>query len=128
MFISIGSGKSHTCAFTPTGAIICWVDNTLGQMAEPIAQASRKSPTISVDITNEFAGVVFSKVIIGAESDFTTALLDNGSIAALGRYNGAQYNDHFVVNSGVATDVAAGKDHICYLESGAVTCVGDNSA
>ena len=55
-------------------------------------------------------------------------LLDNGSIAAWGTYNGVQYYDHFVVNSGVATDVAAGKDHICYLESGAVTCVGDNSA
>ena len=34
----------------------------------------------------------------------------------------------FVLNSGVATDVAAGTDHICYLESSAVTCVGNNSA
>jgi hypothetical protein len=32
------------------------------------------------------------------------------------------------LNSGVATDVAAGENHICYLESGAVTCTGDNSA
>ena len=55
-------------------------------------------------------------------------LLDNGSIAAWGTYNGVQYNDHFVINSGVATDVSTGKDHVCYLESGAVTCVGDNSA
>ena len=108
MFISIESGKSHTCAFSSTGAIKCWGDNTLGQMAEPSTQASRKSPTIPGDITNEFAGVVFSKVSIGAESDFTAALLDNGSIAAWGTYNGAQYNDHFAVNSGVATDVAAG--------------------
>ena len=34
----------------------------------------------------------------------------------------------FVLNSGVATDVAAGTDHICYLESSAVTCAGNNSA
>ncbi len=32
------------------------------------------------------------------------------------------------INSGVATDVAAGTDHICYIESGTVTCVGNNSA
>ena len=129
VFISIESGKAHTCALTSTGAIECWGDNTLGQMAEdPSTQLSRKSPKIPGDITDEFAGIVFSKVSIGAESDFTAALLDNGSIAAWGTYNGVQYNDHFVVNSGLATDVAAGKDHICYLEGGVVTCVGNNSA
>ena len=39
-----------------------------------------------------------------------------------------QSKKSFVLNSGVATDVAAGTDHICYLESSAVTCVGNNSA
>ena len=39
-----------------------------------------------------------------------------------------QSKKSFVLNSGVATDVAAGTDHICYLENSAVTCVGNNSA
>ena len=65
---------------------------------------------------------------IGTESLFTAALIDNGSIAVWGEYTGTVYTDHFVLNSGVATDVAAGTDHICYIESGAVTCTGDNSA
>ena len=65
---------------------------------------------------------------IGSEALFTAALIDNGSIAVWGEYNGTVNTDHFVLNSGVATDVAAGTEHICYLESGAVTCTGDNSA
>ena len=39
-----------------------------------------------------------------------------------------QSKKSFVLNSGVATDVAAGTDHICYLESSAVTCVGNKLA
>ena len=54
VFISIESGKAHTCALTSTGAIECWGDNTLGQMAEdPSTQSSRKSPKIPGDITDE---------------------------------------------------------------------------
>ena len=52
-------------------------------------------------------------------------MINLGVELAISRY---QSKKSFVLNSGVATDVAAGTDHICYLESSAVTCVGNNSA
>ena len=52
-------------------------------------------------------------------------MINLGVELSISRY---QSKKSFVLNSGVATDVAAGTDHICYLESSAVTCVGNNSA
>tara|TARA_B100000674_G_C37968964_1_gene975990 strand:- start:389 stop:3934 length:3546 start_codon:yes stop_codon:yes gene_type:complete len=130
-FVSIESGAKHTCALTSAGAMECWGSNEEGQMAETVwvngsgGTKSKKSPDTVFDLGSSTR---FSEVSIGPEALFTAALIDNGSIAVWGEYNGTVYTDHFIVNSGVATDVAAGKDHICYLESGAVTCVGDNSA
>ena len=130
-FVSIESGAKHSCALTAAGAMECWGSNEEGQMAETLWDSvnrtgtkSKKSP----DTIGELIGSTISKVSIGAESLFTAALIDNGSIAVWGEYNGTVYTDHFVLNSGVATDVAAGRYHICYLESGAVTCTGNNSA
>jgi hypothetical protein len=128
-FVSIESGAKHTCALTAAGAMECWGSNEEGQMAETLhcgngcGTKSKKSP----DTIGELIGSTISKVSIGAESLFTAALIDNGSIAVWGEYNGTVYTDHFVLNSGVATDVAAGTNHICYLESGTVTCTGSNS-
>jgi len=132
-FVSIESGAKHSCALTSAGAMECWGSNEEGQMGEPLhcgsgcGVKSKKSP----DTVGEFdlAGITkFSKVSIGAESLFTAALIDNGSIAVWGEYNSTIYTDHFVLNSGVATDIAAGRDHVCYIENGAVACAGSNSA
>ena len=93
-------------------------------MADPADQMARKQPRVP----GEFVGMTFSKVSIGPEADFTAALKSDGGIAVWGTYNGVEYDDHFVLNTGTATDIAAGEDHICYIESGAVTCAGSNSA
>ena len=109
----------------------CWGSNEEGQMGEILhcgtgcGTKSKKSPDTVYDLGSSTR---FSKVSIGSESLFTAALIDNGSIAVWGEYTSIVYTDHFVLNSGVATDVAAGENHICYLEGGAVTCTGDNSA
>ena len=52
-------------------------------------------------------------------------MINLGVELSISRY---QSKKSFVLNSGVATDVAAGTDNICYLESSAVTFVGNNSA
>jgi len=130
-FVSIESGMKHTCALTSAGAMECWGSNEEGQMGEELWDNSARTGTKSKkspDSVAEFGSSTFSKVSIGSEALFTAALIDNGSIAVWGEYNGTINTDHFVLNSGVATDVAAGENHICYLESGAVTCTGDNSA
>ena len=129
-FASIESGNSHTCALTSTGVMECWGDNTFAQMAETpwdgsSGTKSKKSPDI---VYNLGSSTTFSKVSTGAESFFTADLIDNGSIAVWGTCSRTEYENHFVLNNGAATDVAAGTNHLCYLESGAVTCVGDNSA
>jgi len=130
-FVSIESGASHSCALTSAGALECWGDNSDAQMAEDLWNSTAKTGTKSNQSPQaiaEMGGFTISKVSIGPESDFTAALIDNGSIAVWGTYQSNVYTDHFVLNSGVATDVAAGTDHVCYIESGAVTCTGDNSA
>jgi alpha-tubulin suppressor-like RCC1 family protein len=131
LFARIESGKAHTCALTSAGAVWCWGDNTDAQMAEDLWNSTAKTGTKSNQSPQaiaEMGSFTISKVSIGPESDFTAALIDNGSIAVWGTYQSNVYTDHFVLNSGVATDVAAGTDHVCHIESGAVTCTGDNSA
>jgi alpha-tubulin suppressor-like RCC1 family protein len=131
LFASIESGAKHTCALTSTGEMKCWGSNEEGQMAETVwvsgggGTKSYKSPQDIAELT--MAGATkFSKVSIGTDSLFTAALIDNGSIAVWGEYNGTVYTNHFILNSGDADDVAAGTDHICYIENAAVTCVGNN--
>ena len=108
----------------------CWGDNSYAQMAETPwvsgmgGTKSFKSPNPITELNSE----TITKVSIGNDSYFTAVLTNTGVVKAWGTFNGTEYQDHFDVNSGVATDVAAGTDHICYLESGAVTCAGSNSA
>jgi len=129
-FVSIESGASHSCALTSAGALECWGDNSDAQMAETpwVKNVGGTKSFKSPSAITELSGSTISKVSIGTEALFTTALIDNGSIAVGGEYNGTVYTDHFVLNSGVATDIAAGRDHVCYIENGAVACAGSNSA
>ena len=115
-FVSIESGYAHTCALTSTGTIECWGNNSDAQIAEPpwVKDVGGTKSFKPLGAIAELNGPTISKVSVGAESLFTAALTDNGSIAIWGKYKSAVYEEHFILNSGVATDVAAGTDHICY--------------
>ena len=117
---SIESGTRHSYTLTLAGATVCRCDNALAQTAGP--PQDNGTGTKSYNKLNDIAELTmadvtsFSKVSIGAEWFFNTTLIDNSTIAVWQEYNNTQHETHFVLNTGVAKDVAAGTDHICYLE------------
>ncbi|MGB0486313.1 MAG: hypothetical protein ACPGK1_17400, partial [bacterium] len=54
-------------------------------------------------------------------------LTDNGTIKLWGEFNGVGHEDYITIGGGSATDIAAGTNHMCYIENDNVTCTGDNS-
>ncbi|MEM1334662.1 MAG: hypothetical protein AAGG08_14515, partial [Actinomycetota bacterium] len=42
--VDVAVGLRHTCALLDNGAILCWGDNSVGQLGDPSAGASRSTP------------------------------------------------------------------------------------
>jgi alpha-tubulin suppressor-like RCC1 family protein len=108
----------HTCALTPQGGVMCWGDNTYGQLGnENIAQSSEP-----VDV-NGLKKAVFS---IASRKDQTCVLLDDGAVMCWG-INGSPPTTIDGFRSRV-TAIDVGDTHACaLLDSGGVQCWGDNS-
>jgi alpha-tubulin suppressor-like RCC1 family protein len=127
VFVAIESGAKHSCALTSAGVMECWGSNEEYQMGEDNAtKLSFREPSTVAEVS----GDKISKVSIGTESLYTAVLTDNGTIKLWGEFNGVGYEDHITIGSSGATDVAAGTNHICYIENDNVTCDsrGDDSA
>lgn len=137
---SMSLGGSHACAITSSGSLVCWGDNTLGQIGigsvDPVA-----GPTEVPGLT----GV--TQVSVGASH--TCALLSTGEIRCWGAGRDGQLGDGMadmhdrcsdeaglvdcakapvaVVGIDDAVAIASGIEHTCALRaSGEIWCWGYN--
>ena len=137
--IQISAGCIHTCALLSNGSVVCWGDNSVGQLGTGDTN-DRLVPTIVKGINGE--GILTDVVQISTGGYHTCALLSNGSIACWGlNYEGqlgTGDTEHRYVptlvkgidGEGILTDViqiATGYAHTCaLLSNGQVACWGAN--
>ena len=127
--VAITAGWDHTCAITSDGGVVCWGDNSSGQLGDGAAPR-RNSPTQVVGLTS---GVIE----ISAGQSHTCALTSAGRVMCWGNNFYGELGDGTLIRRTVPTPVAglgadivsisAGNQHTCALTSaGKVLCWGRN--
>ena len=136
--VDVTAGDDHSCALrTDEGTVMCWGDNSQGQLGYPNVPAVGDDETPASVGTVDVGGTV-EQVVAGGHH--TCALLSNGTIRCWGRAAEGQlgYGNTTVIGDnetpasvdpvdigGVAIAIAAGANHTCaLLSTGAVRCWG----
>ncbi|MCZ6788352.1 MAG: chromosome condensation regulator RCC1 [Chloroflexi bacterium] len=127
---AVSVGIEHTCALTTTGGLMCWGDNSEGQLGDGTT-TDRVTPVNVAGLTNGVAAVSVG----GAH---TCALTTTGGLRCWGSNSEGELGDGTTTNrimpvnvaglaSGVAA-VSAGSSHTCALTTtGGLRCWGINS-
>ena len=128
---AVAAGGSHTCALTTGGDVLCWGDNTFGQLGDSNAPGESALPVM-------VAGLDGTITAVAAGSAHTCALTTSGAVKCwgaddegqLGDETLAMYSDTPVSVAGLDSGIIAidaGSDSMCALTaSGGVKCWGSN--
>lgn len=127
---AIAAANTHTCALTSAGAVLCWGDNTHGQLGDGTT-TQRLTPV-------PVAGLGSGVHAISAGGDHTCAVTTAGAVFCWGANNVGQVGDGTITQrttpvlvSGEGSGVQAitlGYYHSCALSTaGAVSCWGYNA-
>ena len=128
----VAAGGAHTCALTTTGGVLCWGDNSAGQLGDG-TRTARTNPVGVLGLTSGVAAVT-------AGIEYTCALTTGGGVKCWGLDFDGQLGDGsgaFGVARSRPVDVvglahgvvavAAGASHTCAVTTtGGVKCWGLN--
>ena len=125
----ISNGYRHTCAVLDNSNIMCWGDNSLGQIGDSNNPTDKHTP---IYISS---GIAASSLNLGYYH--TCAVLDNGSAMCWGYNDQGQLGDGddpvnkdspvYVPNITNASTISAGYYHTCTaLDNGSAMCWGNN--
>jgi len=127
---SLGGGSGTACAVTGSGAVLCWGDNTNGQLGRGDTQTSIASPVAVQGISTALA--------VSVGQGHSCALLAGGIVKCWGDNQFGQLGNGTTTDSLVPVDVAGitnatavstGSGYSCaVLSSGTIKCWGNNSA
>ena len=129
--LALAAGSEHTCAVTAAGGVVCWGENSRGELGDD-STTDRHAP---VDVKGLSSGVV----ALAAASRHTCARTAAGAVVCWGNNGSGQLGDGSYVESHVpiavkglpstVTAIAAGGGHTCAVTSaGALLCWGDNGS
>lgn len=127
--IQVAAGKSHTCALTILGEVLCWGGNHVGQLG---------TDNFMPYLTPQKVVTLDSFIEIVAGDDFTCARNGSSEAFCWGANNHKQLGSTFDVMSsevptGVilmnSTAIAAGSEHGCAIhKANELACWGNNAA
>lgn len=125
---ALASGRWHVCALRSTGTVVCWGDNTYGQLGDG-STTDRSSPTAVSGLT--------SVASIGAGDEFSCAVRTTGELRCWGRNSSRQLGDGTMTDrstpvavSGLsnAAQMGGGAGHACARTTdGRLWCWGSNT-
>ena len=130
---SIAAGRSHSCALTTSGGVLCWGDNFAGQLGDNTTFAHTTPASVSA--------LASGVTVIATGSNHSCAVSASGGLKCWGFNGGGQLGDNSTTNRLAPVDVigltgstdtmaaiAAGDSHTCAMTiGGGVKCWGDNS-
>jgi alpha-tubulin suppressor-like RCC1 family protein len=129
--VAVTAGLSHTCALNAAGGILCWGDNTYGQLGTGTRMLGTSNP-----YPRSVSGLAGGAKAVTAGDTHTCALTADGWVMCWGSNAFGQLGDGTTVSqlapvtvtgliSGVQ-QIAAGGTHTCALTAaGGVKCWGD---
>ena len=129
--IEVSLGERHSCAILSGGAVVCWGDNTFGQLGDGTNNGS--NTPVSVNL-----GENRSARSISLGNNYSCALLDDGSVKCWGINISGQLGDggglpqNAPVSSNLGDGVKAraisnGAEHTCIITTdNRVLCWGGN--
>jgi alpha-tubulin suppressor-like RCC1 family protein len=128
--LGVGNMNDHSCAVMLGGTVMCWGDNTFGQLGvDPLTMTNSSTPVPVTGITNATA------VALGY--GHTCALLSDNTVKCWGWNILGQLGNGTATDSSVpvtvsgltdATTITAGFTQTCAARSsGGIQCWGDNS-
>ena len=136
-FTSVTAGHGFSCGTRPQGSIVCWGDDSDGQLQAPtgsfvtIASGAAHSCGIRVDGAIKCWGSRDEGQVDAPDGQFTTVTAGLAHTCALTGSTVRCWGDNQLgqvdVPSGRFTGVAAGQAHTCGVRvDGTVVCWGDN--
>lgn len=127
--VSVAAGRAHTCALLATGKVMCWGDNSRGQLGTS-AVAMSAVPLLVTPGGKDF-------VALSAHGDNSCAVTSKGQAWCWGDntanklvLGGAPaWVSYATIVASSATRVSAGAAHVCALQAtGGVVCNGAGTA
>ncbi len=125
--VAIAAGLDHTCALTSAGALLCWGDNSSGQLGDGTT-TNRLVPT-------PVSGMGSAVAAISAGTRHSCAIGTSGALSCWGQNlygqlgNGTTTASNVPVRVPIATpvsSVSAGSWYTCAVTNGALFCWGTN--
>lgn len=125
---SISAGDAHVCALTAIGDVVCWGENSYGQLGDGTTD-SRNRPTPIADLHDVVelrAGIASTCARTAAAGIFCWG--SNGA----GQLGTGDHGDHSTPTSIAVPDagpIALGLSHMCMIQADrTVACWGDNDS
>jgi len=125
---AVSAGGSHTCALLETGEVLCWGDNTRGQLGNGSLEASAYAVAVS--------GLAGSAAGVSAGSGFTCAWLVAGGVRCWGENDYGQIGNGSTEDQTLPADAwglsdavsaSLGLDHACARTMNNLYCWGLNA-
>jgi alpha-tubulin suppressor-like RCC1 family protein len=122
---AITAGRAHTCAITSDDGVLCWGNNTYGQLGD----GTKRSSNVPVKVVGLYGG---TDIVAGSDH---TCLLTGSAVWCWGMNNMGQIGDGTTTYRNVpvhvlsgAASITAGTDFTCAtMISRGVMCWGNNS-
>ncbi|MEL0332101.1 MAG: ELWxxDGT repeat protein, partial [Candidatus Poseidoniales archaeon] len=130
----VANGYRHTCAMLENGSLMCWGENSNGQLGNGQSYSTQTTP-LWVDL-----GAGRTATRIDASNDNTCAIVDNGSLYCWGTNSNGMLNKNPILLSRQFTprwidlgghtpsSISVGNMNVCtILNNGSLYCWGDDS-
>ena len=131
--VSVGAGKSHTCALLDTGSVMCWGIDGQGQLGNGATTTTDQDEPVLVNLPTGRTAVE-----IMVSWDHTCAILDTGALMCWGYGGAGRLGNGETTNAfspvsvnlpygRTAVAVSAGRLHTCaLLDTGSLMCWGSD--